>query len=103
MDVAHKPTPNPAEHGSSAGSEPRDYCVYLLYCADTTYYCGVTNNLEARVKRHNAGRGSKYVRSRLPCVVLGFSRPLTKREALRHERAIKALPRREKLTAVLGI
>ena len=91
------------ERGQEVVVEPRSYCVYLLYCADKTYYCGITNDLEARVAKHNSGKGSKYVRSRLPCAVLGHSRLLTKREALRYERAIKSLPRRKKLTAVLAI
>lgn len=95
----------PSETASveQGGSTERTYVVYLLYCADTSYYCGMTNNLDARLAKHNSGKGSKYVRTRLPCTVLGHSRLLTKREALRYERAIKSLPRRKKLTAVLAI
>ena len=35
------------------------YHVYMLRCADGTYYTGYTNNLERRVKMHNAGNGAK--------------------------------------------
>jgi predicted GIY-YIG superfamily endonuclease len=40
------------------------FYFYLLRCKDGTLYCGSTNNLERRLKLHNAGRGSAYVKSR---------------------------------------
>lgn len=85
------------------GAAPATYVVYLLSCRDGTYYCGITNDLERRLARHRAGRGSKYVRSRLPCSVAVFSRRLSKSDALRHERLIKRLSRREKVPAILAI
>lgn len=42
------------------------WCVYLLRCADGSLYCGITNELKARIATHNKGRGAKYTRSRLP-------------------------------------
>ena len=40
------------------------FYFYLLRCQDGTLYCGSTNNLEKRLKLHNTGRGSAYVKSR---------------------------------------
>ena len=40
--------------------------VYILECSDTTLYTGITNNIENRMRVHNNGKGSKYVRARLP-------------------------------------
>lgn len=41
--------------------------VYLLRCADATLYCGVTTDMERRLREHNAGsRGAKYTRARRP-------------------------------------
>ena len=40
--------------------------TYILACVDGTLYTGWTNNLEKRLATHNAGRGGKYTRSRLP-------------------------------------
>jgi predicted GIY-YIG superfamily endonuclease len=40
--------------------------VYLLRCVDGSLYCGITNELKARIATHNKGRGAKYTRSRLP-------------------------------------
>ena len=40
--------------------------VYILRCADRTLYTGVTNDTDKRVADHNAGRGARYTRARLP-------------------------------------
>jgi putative endonuclease len=40
--------------------------VYLLRCRDGSLYCGWTVDLDARLAAHEAGRGSRYTRSRLP-------------------------------------
>ena len=45
--------------------------VYLLRCADATLYCGVTTDMERRLREHNAGsRGAKYTRARRPVDLL---------------------------------
>ena len=47
--------------------------VYILECADHTYYTGVTNNLERRLEQHQAGINPKsYTYTRRP-VNLVFS------------------------------
>ena len=76
--------------------------VYLVRCADGTLYCGWTIDVERRVAAHNAGRASRYTRSRLP-VALAWSRPLPDRAAARREEArIKSLPRADKLALIAG-
>ena len=40
--------------------------TYIVQCSDGTYYTGWTNDLEKRIKSHNAGTGAKYTRPRLP-------------------------------------
>jgi len=42
-----------------------DWTTYLLECADGTYYCGCTNNLEKRLRTHNKGKGAKYTKKPL--------------------------------------
>jgi putative endonuclease len=42
------------------------WCVYALECGDGSLYVGVTDDLQSRLKSHRSGKGSKYVRSRLP-------------------------------------
>ena len=74
--------------------------VYLLRCADGTLYCGWTIDLEQRLAAHNAGRASRYTRSRLP-VELAWSQRLPDRTAARREEArIKGLTRARKLALI---
>lgn len=40
------------------------FYFYILRCKDNTLYCGSTKDLEKRIKLHNSGKGSAYVRSR---------------------------------------
>ena len=70
--------------------------VYLLRCADGSLYCGWTTNLEARVKAHNSGRGSKYTRSRLPAAMAYTAAYEDRHEALSLEWHIKRMSRAEK-------
>lgn len=66
-----------------------NWLVYLVECSDGTKYCGATNNIEKRIKAHNAGKGSKYTRVRLPVRLLVISRLMPKWDALRLEREVK--------------
>jgi len=71
--------------------------VYILKCADGTYYTGYTTDVEKRVKAHNEGRGAKYTRSRIPCETVYTEAFEDKREAMRREWEIKnRLTRKEK-------
>jgi putative endonuclease len=74
--------------------------VYLLRCADGSLYCGWTTDVPRRLDAHNAGRASRYTRSRLP-VALAWSCAVADRTAARREEArIKSLPRAEKLALI---
>lgn len=70
---------------------------YLLECADSTLYTGITNDLDKRITAHNNGTASKYTRSRLP-VRLVYSEPHADRaSASQREAALKKLSRTAKL------
>ena len=49
--------------------------TYIVECGDGSLYTGWTNNLEKRIQAHNAGKGAKYTKSRLP-VKLVYSETL---------------------------
>jgi len=84
-----------------AATAARDWCVYLLRCADGSLYCGVTNDFPARLQAHRAGRGARYTRGRGPLRLAVKTRPVLSRgEALSLERAIKRCPRGDKLAAL---
>lgn len=66
--------------------------VYLLLCADGTLYTGITTDLPRRLAEHNAGRGARYTRSRLPAELV-YAEPAANRSAAqRREYAIRRLP-----------
>lgn len=64
--------------------------VYLLRCNDNSLYCGVTTDLQRRLKEHNESeKGAKYTRARRP-VTLAFNQSAScRREACRLEAYIK--------------
>lgn len=74
--------------------------TYILLCSDGTLYTGWTNDLERRLATHNHGTGSKYTRSRRPVHLLYAESHDTKEEAMRREREIKGLSRKEKLALI---
>lgn len=74
-----------------------EYFVYILECADKTYYCGYTTDLEKRVLVHNTSkRGAKYTLQRRPVILKYYEKFLTLSEALKREYQIKTLSREEK-------
>jgi putative endonuclease len=71
------------------------YC-YILECADGTYYTGWTTEPERRVKVHNAGRGARYTRTRLPVKLVYVEPQPDRTAAMKREKAIKTLSREKK-------
>ena len=70
--------------------------TYMLLCGDGSLYTGWTNDLEKRVRTHQAGKGGKYTRSHLPVELVYFERFDTQTEAQRREVQIKRLTREQK-------
>lgn len=70
--------------------------TYILKCADGTLYTGWTNDIEKRIRDHNAGRGAKYTRSRTPVELVYCETFETKQEAMKREYAIKHMGRAKK-------
>ena len=76
------------------------WVVYILKCADDTLYTGITNNLEARLAKHESGAGAKYTRSRGPYEVLFTENHESRSTATKREAEIKSLSRERKLQLV---
>lgn len=76
------------------------YYFYLLRCKDGSLYSGSTNNLKQRERLHNAGLGSKYVRSRGGGKIVYFEKFRSHSRALRREAEIKKLTRSKKLELI---
>ncbi|MCR5073115.1 MAG: GIY-YIG nuclease family protein [Clostridiales bacterium] len=65
--------------------------VYMLCCADGSFYTGIARDAERRAEVHNSGKGAKYTRSRLPAVLIYREPCRDYSTALRREAAIKRL------------
>lgn len=72
------------------------FYLYVLECADGTWYTGYTVDVDERLRAHNAGAGAKYTRSRLPVRLLAQATYATKHEAMSAEYRFKRLSRRQK-------
>jgi len=71
--------------------------VYLVKCADNSFYCGSSNDVNRRIEKHNAGKGAKYTQTRLPVELVAVSRELSKSDAFRLEHYIKQQPAGRKI------
>lgn len=76
------------------------FYTYLLECVDGTLYCGWTTDPVQRLETHNAGKGAKYTRARLPVKLVAQWSFETKVEAMRFEYRLKRLPRQQKLALI---
>ena len=74
--------------------------VYILRCGDGTLYTGWTNDPAHRLAMHNAGKGAKYTKSRLPVELVHLEEYNSKEEAMKREAALKKLPRKVKLELI---
>lgn len=73
-----------------------DHYVYVLECADGTFYTGYTTDVERRVAEHEAGEGAKYTRGRTPVSVVYVEAFESRSAAMTRENEIKSLSRAQK-------
>jgi len=83
----------------SQTNSPDCYC-YIVECADGTLYTGWTMNLERRMAMHNAGRGSRYTRSRRPVRLIYVEHCTSRAAAMRRELQIKRMSHQAKLALI---
>lgn len=70
--------------------------VYILKCADGSFYTGITTDVQKRLLRHNSGKGAAYTRSHSPVELAWFEEVKSHSDALLKEAAIKKLDREKK-------
>jgi len=78
------------------------FWVYILRCADSSYYTGHTDNLEERIAKHQMGEIEGYTSTRRPVKLLFSEEFSTRAEALAVERQIKGWTRRKKEALIRG-
>ena len=73
-----------------------DWAVYFLYCANDTFYCGITNRPLKRWQAHYAGKGARYTRMYPPLEMRLICRNITKAAAARCEYRLKRIKSSDK-------
>lgn len=71
--------------------------IYVLRCCDGSLYTGYTTDLDRRVKTHQAGKGAKYTRARLPVELIYWEEFTSKSQAMSAESRFKQKSRQQKL------
>lgn len=75
--------------------------VYILECADGSYYTGITRDLARRVSEHKSGKGARYTRIKGVRDLLWSMECAGRSEASKLEAKIKTFPKSEKRLLVL--
>lgn len=79
------------------------FFVYILQCADGSYYVGSTSDIDARVKEHNEGNlGACYTFLRRPVTLVYTESFSTQLEAIRRERQLKGWSHAKKAALITG-
>ena len=91
---------------SEAGSEGLNtWCVYLLCCADGSFYTGVTNDLLRRLRQHNGelAGGARYTQGRRPVRLVWQEASVDRGAAQVREAQIRKLPRSQKISLAASV
>ena len=78
------------------------FFVYMVRCSDGSLYTGFAKDPEERARVHNAGKGAKYTRSRLPVSLVYVESCESLSAALKRERQLKPLNHAKKEALISG-
>ncbi len=78
------------------------FWIYILRCADDSYYVGHTDNLEDRIQQHQSGALGRYTKSRRPVCLVSAQDFRTRDEAFVVERQVKGWSRKKKAALIKG-
>ena len=77
--------------------------MYILECADGSYYTGSTNNLDLRLQQHQSGEGANHTKKRLP-VKLVYAEEFDRiDEAFYREKQVQRWSRKKKEALIKGM
>ncbi|HLR24714.1 MAG TPA: GIY-YIG nuclease family protein [Fodinibius sp.] len=80
----------------------RDGYMYILQCADDSYYTGSTVDLEGRLAQHQAGKGAKHTKKRLPVKLVYYEEFARIDKAFYREKQIQGWSRKKKKALIAG-
>jgi len=81
-------------------SDKTPWRLYIIRCRDGTYYTGITNNLEHRIKDHNCGKGCRYTKYRWPVKLVYSESQADRSAALKREAQIQGWSRATKISLI---
>ena len=76
--------------------------LYILECADGTYYTGSTINLDLRLLQHQNGEGANYTKKRLPVQLIYSEEYQRIDEAFFREKQVQGWGRKKKEALING-
>ena len=76
--------------------------VYILRCSDDSFYVGLTQDLDARVKAHNDGQGAAYTFRRRPVRLVHSEKFESESKGIERERQLKHWSHSKKEALVSG-
>jgi len=77
--------------------------MYILECADGSYYTGSTNNLELRLAQHQAGEGANHTKKHLPVKLVYFEEYARIDHAFYREKQVQGWSRKKKEALINGM
>ena len=97
--------PDSSSTPSAACAKP--WFVYLVRAANGALYCGISDDPHKRFAKHQSGKGARFFHSSPAQALVYTEACASKGDALRRERAIKALAKAAKealvATVVIGV
>ena len=75
----------------------KPWFLYLLECANGSYYAGIATDVAARFAAHQSGKGARYTRANPPLRIVAQAAYADRSAASKAEWALKQLPREAKL------
>ena len=84
------------------GQSEKPWSVYLVRCCDGSIYTGITDNVGARIQKHNEGKGAKYTAQRRPVVLIYSEIYLDQSSARKREIQLKGWTKKKKEKLVAG-
>ncbi|MBI2327879.1 GIY-YIG nuclease family protein [Candidatus Curtissbacteria bacterium] len=80
------------------------YYFYILHCSDNSLYCGMTSNLDKRLKEHNSktSKGAKYLRAKKPVMLVYSEKYPDIKSAMNRELRVKKWTRVKKEALING-
>ncbi|MHC5796620.1 GIY-YIG nuclease family protein [Lacisediminihabitans sp. FW035] len=76
--------------------------MYILKCADGSFYVGSTRDLDRRMFEHGTGVGAAYTRKRLPVELVFAEEYAFVHEAYEREKQVQGWSRRKREALIAG-